>query len=90
MVRLDYTVVRWIITINVIALGMLVQRAHYLGWTEPVLDKLNSAAASMGLMQAPVPPCGLMNSSAFILTSSRVVFPDGVRAGAGETPARIR
>jgi allantoinase len=48
----------------------------------PGLAAASSAFSSPSSSSSSSPPCGLLGHPSFIVTSSRVVFPDGVRPGA--------
>lgn len=82
--QLDRVAVLWIVAANVLAAGMLYQRLDGLGYLGPIKHRVEAAAEALGLWHAAHPPCGLQDDTMFILTSSRVVHPDGVRPGAGE------
>jgi hypothetical protein len=83
---MDKTIVIWLVLANVVALFVLHQRLHAMGWDVPLQDAVDSVFEAVGAGHAAYKPCGLLNTSAFILTSTRVVWPDGVRPGAGEAP----
>lgn len=63
------------------------QRLDKMGYLAPAKQRLASVVEPllerMGLFHASYQQCGLQDSTMFILTSSRVVHPDGVRPGAG-------
>lgn len=85
---MDKVAVFWILAANLLAGGMMYQRLDKMGYLTPI--KHQAAAVfeplleQLGLFHASYSQCGLQNSTMFILTSSRVVHPDGVRPGASE------
>jgi hypothetical protein len=83
---LDRQAVVWIITANLMAASMLYQRLDKQGYIAPLKHRAHDVLEEWGLVAPSHAPCGLLpnNTTRFILTSSRVVHPHGVRPGAGE------
>lgn len=81
---MDKLAVAWIIAANLLAAGMMYQRLDSLGYLGRVKHAVESVVEHFGLLHAAHPQCGLQEETMFILTSSRVVHPDGVRPGASE------
>jgi hypothetical protein len=81
---MDKTIVIWLVLANVVALLVLHQRLTAIGWDVPLQDTVDSLLEAVGVGHGAYKQCGLLNTTTFILTSSRVVWPDGVRPGAGE------
>jgi hypothetical protein len=81
---MDKTIVVWLVLANVVALLVLHQRLTAIGWDVPLQDTVDSLYEAVGIGHASYKQCGWLNTTTFILTSSRVVWPDGVRPGAGE------
>lgn len=71
-----------ILAANVIAAGVLYQRLDSLGYTVPFKHSVEAIYEKLGIYHAAYPQCGQLQDTMFILTSSRVVHPDGVRPGA--------
>lgn len=88
MAAVDKVAVFWIIAANLLAAGMMYQRLDKMGHLAPIKQQVAAVfepvLEQLGLFHASYAPCGLQNGTMFILTSSRVVHPDGVRPGAGE------
>lgn len=87
--QLDKVAIMWIVVANLLAGGMMYQRLDKMGYLGPLRDAaaavFEPVLAQLGLSHAAsYSQCGLQNSTSFIITSSRVVHPDGVRPGAGE------
>jgi hypothetical protein len=87
--QLDKVAILWIVVANLLAGGMMYQRLDKMGYLGPVKEAaaavFEPVMAQLGLSHAAsYSQCGLQNSTSFIITSSRVVHPDGVRPGAGE------
>jgi len=87
-IKMDKVAVFWILAANLLAGGMMYQRLDKMGYLAPI--KHQAAAVfeplleELGLFHASYSQCGLQNSTMFIITSSRVVHPDGVRPGASK------
>ncbi len=81
---MDRTILVWVIGANFLAAGILWQRLDSLGYMVPLKSHVESLYETLGLFHASYPQCGLLNDTMFILTSSRVVHPDGVRPGASK------
>jgi hypothetical protein len=79
---MDRLSVIWVLGANIVALAVLYQRLVTMGYVLPAQDQLEQIFGKLGLAHGDYQPCGLFNASTYILTSSRVVFPDGVRPGA--------
>lgn len=80
---MDRTAAVWILGANLLAFAVLYQRLDTLGYTVPLKHHVETLVERLGLGHAAYPQCGLLDDTMFILTSSRVVHPDGVRPGAG-------
>jgi allantoinase len=87
----------FVLLVNAIAAGVLYQRVSSgaIAIPEPVARLAADVTAGLGLAEAlpawvsasaqsrhPFRLCGLLDQASYILASSRVVFPDGVRPGA--------
>lgn len=81
---MDRTIVIWVVAANVLAAGMLYQRLESLGYMNSVKHHVEALIEQLGLFHASYPQCGLLKDTMFIITSSRVVHPDGVRPGASK------
>lgn len=88
MAGLDRVAVLWIVFANLLAAGMMYQRLDKMGYLSPIKQQVAAVVEpvleTLGLFHASSQQCGLQDSTMFILTSSRVVHPDGVRPGASE------
>jgi hypothetical protein len=86
---MDRQTILWVIMANLLAGGMMYQRLDKIGYLEPVKHQVSAVVEPvmefLGLSHAhSYEQCGLQDSTSFVLTSSRVVHPDGVRPGASE------
>jgi hypothetical protein len=81
---LDKSMVVIILVANAIAASVLYQRLDNLGYTVPFKHHVESIYERLGIFHAAYEQCGQLQNTMFILTSSRVVHPDGVRPGASE------
>lgn len=82
--RMDRTAVVWILGANILAFAVLYQRLITMGYAVPFKDHLDAVYEKLGIFHGSYQQCGHFNRTAFIMTSSRVVFPDGVRPGASK------
>jgi hypothetical protein len=83
---LDKSMIVIIVVANAIAASVLYQRLDSLGYTVPFKTHVESLYERLGIFHAAYQQCGQLQDTMFILTSSRVVHPDGVRPGASEIP----
>lgn len=81
---MDKTIIVWIIAANALAGSILYQRLDSMGYMVPFKRHIETMYEKLGLFHASYPQCGLLEHTMFILTSSRVVHPDGVRPGASK------
>lgn len=85
---MDRQTILWVVMANLLAGGMMYQRLDKLGYLAPVKEQVSAVVEpvleALGLFHASYQQCGLQDSTMFVLTSSRVVHPDGVRPGASE------
>ena len=92
MAGFDKVAVLWIIAANLLAGGMMYQRLDKMGYIAPIKQRaaavIEPVLESLGLFHANYQQCGLQDSTMFIITSSRVVHPDGVRPGASKFQGR--
>ena len=65
---------------QVVALAVVAHRMHAMG----VIDLQRWLPSGLVQLAGLQHTCGLRNTDHLILTSSRVVFPEGVRPGAGK------
>ncbi|KAF6265397.1 allantoinase [Scenedesmus sp. NREL 46B-D3] len=79
---LDKSMIAIILAANAIAASVLYQRLDSLGYTVPFKHHIETLYEKLGLYHAAYTQCGQLQDTMFILTSSRVVHPDGVRPGA--------
>jgi hypothetical protein len=86
---LDKSMVVIILVANAIAASVLYQRLDSLGYTVPFKHHVESIYERLGIFHAAYQQCGQLQDTMFILTSSRVVHPDGVRPGASEQPEQL-
>jgi hypothetical protein len=86
---LDTSMIVIILAANVIAASVLYQRLDSLGYTVPFKDHVEALYEKLGIYHAAYPQCGQLQDTMFILTSSRVVHPDGVRPGASEESSTL-
>lgn len=91
---MDRVAVLWIVFANLLAAGMMYQRLDKMGYLVPIKQQVAAVVEpvleTLGLFHASYQQCGLQDSTMFILTSSRVVHPDGVRPGASKhLPCRL-
>jgi hypothetical protein len=81
---MDRQVLVWVLAANFVAAGMLYQRLDSAGYLAPAKHALDALYEHFGLFHAAHPQCGLLDETMYVLTSSRIVHPDGiVRSGAG-------
>jgi len=81
---MDKLALIWIVGANALAAAILYQRLDKMGYVVPFKHHMEATMERFGLFHASYPQCGLLNDTMFVLTSSRVVHPDGVRPGASE------
>jgi hypothetical protein len=85
---MDRVAVMWIIMANLLAGGMMYQRLDKMGYLAPVKQHIAAVVEpvmeALGLFHASYEQCGLQNATMYIITSSRVVHPDGVKPGASK------
>lgn len=85
---MDRQTILFVIMANLLAGGMMYQRLDKMGYLAPVKEQVAAVVEpvleALGLFHASYQQCGLQDSTMFVLTSSRVVHPDGVRPGASE------
>eukprot|EP00882_Tetradesmus_deserticola_P025499 GHRQ01028014.1.p1 GENE.GHRQ01028014.1~~GHRQ01028014.1.p1 ORF type:complete len:103 (+),score=33.62 GHRQ01028014.1:185-493(+) len=86
---LDKSMIAIILAANAIAASVLYQRLDSLGYTVPFKHQLEAVYEKLGIYHAAYVQCGQLPDTMFILTSSRVVHPDGVRPGASEDQSNL-
>ena len=76
--KMDKLIAVWLVLANLIAFGVLHQRLTTMGYTVPLGDYLDQLYERFGVLHGAYPKCGFLNdTNTFIVTSRRVVFPDG-------------